>query len=163
VQLGGAHAFEPAQFDGWFDGWSHTRHRLSDNRIMQTCRTLTQSVDAEWRAVYDFVIDPNNLPRWAPNFARSVSESSDGWSVETDTGTVGIRFEPINDLGVADHWVTIEPGVEIHNAVRVIANGRGAEVTFTFFQTPDLNDDDFAGAADLVTADLAMLRTLLER
>ena len=82
--------------------------------------------------------------------------------VDTDESSVGIRFEPENRLGVADHWVTIEPEVEVYNALRIVPNGEGTEVVFTFFQTPDLTEADFVAATDIVAADLQTLKSVLE-
>jgi len=119
-------------------------------------------VDVDPTDAYHFVVDPRNLPRWARGFARSVRESAGGWIVETAEESVPIRFQSHNSLGVADHWVTIRTGAEVYNAVRIVGNGDGAEVVFTFFQTPDLTDADFEAAAGLVAADLQTLKALLE-
>ena len=125
-------------------------------------RTVSVSVSVDPTDAYHYVVDPRNLPQWARGLARAVRESSAGWTVDTGEGPVPIRFEPHNSLGVADHWVTVETGDEVYNAVRIVANGDGAEVVFTFFQTPDLDDAGFETAARLVAADLQMLKTILE-
>lgn len=125
-------------------------------------RTLSVSVHADPIHVYEFVIDPQNLPRWAPGFAHAVQRTPSGWMVDTGDSSVGIRFEPENRLGVADHWVTVEPDVVVYNALRIVPNGDGTEVVFTFFQTPDLTEAALVAAADLVAADLQTLRSVLE-
>jgi hypothetical protein len=44
----------------------------------------------------------------------------------------------------------------------VVADGNGSEVVFTLRRRPGMTDEEFARDADLVAADLARLRQLLE-
>jgi len=46
--------------------------------------------------------------------------------------------------------------------MRVIANGDGAEVLFTLFQSPGVADDQFRRDVELVESDLQTLKGLLE-
>jgi len=123
-------------------------------------RTITVSIDCPPDRVYDFVSNPSNLPRWS--FFEAVTETDDGWVVQTPDGPVGFRFLEANRLGVLDHRVTLPSGVEIQVPMRVIPNGRGSEVLFTLFRAPDMTDQDFASDATQVIADLTKLKTLLE-
>jgi hypothetical protein len=51
----------------------------------------------------------------------------------------------------------------MHNPMRVVANGDGAEVVFTLFQRDGMSDDEMARDAAMVSRDLAALKALLER
>lgn len=129
---------------------------------LMAARTLSISIECPPREVYEFILDPENLPKWARGFARSVTSSPDGWIVETSDGPMGVAFADRNQFGVADHAVTVKPGLEILNPVRVLANGDGSEVLFTLFRLPDVSEDAFAKDVALVSADLQTLKALLE-
>jgi len=45
---------------------------------------------------------------------------------------------------------------------RVIPNGNGSEYVFTFFQAPDISDDDFARQGQALKKELGVLKGLLE-
>jgi hypothetical protein len=130
--------------------------------MVRNSRTLTVSIDRAPADVYAFVADPTTLTRWAGGLARSVRRDGDRWVVEMPQGAVGFRFVGDNDLGVLDHVVTIAPGVEILNPMRVVPNGSGSEVLFTLFQLPGMLDQEFAEDAALVQHDLETLKRVLE-
>ena len=125
-------------------------------------RTLSVSIDRPPAEVYAFVADPTNLTQWAGGLARSVTRAGDGWVVEMPQGPVGFRFVAENTLGVLDHIVTIAPGVEILNPMRVVPNGTGSEVLFTLFKLPAMLDHEFAADATMVQHDLESLKRVLE-
>lgn len=77
-------------------------------------------------------------------------------------GSVGFRFVSRNELGVLDHVVTIGPGVEILNPMRVVPNGTGSEVLFTLFKLPAMLDHEFAADAAMVQHDLETLKRVVE-
>jgi len=125
-------------------------------------RTVSVSIARTPEEVYEFIITLENLPRWAPAFARSVTKSGNEWMVETSDGPMRIQFVARNPFGVADHRVTVHPGLEILNPMRVLANGDGAEVLFTLFQAPDTSAEKFAADSGLVERDLQTLKRVLE-
>jgi hypothetical protein len=126
-------------------------------------KTLTVSIDAPAKQVYDFAVNPENLPRWATAFVRSVKRVAGEWIIEAMDGTeVGVRFVPRNELGVLDHAVRLPSGQEITSHMRVIPNGSGSEVIFTLFQSPGMSDDDFARDAGMIQRDLQTLKGVLE-
>jgi hypothetical protein len=126
------------------------------------CRILSVSIECAPERVYAFVRNPENLPRWAGGLGTAVRKSGDGWIVETAGGPLGLAFASDNDLGVLDHRVTIAPGVEVLNPMRVVANGSGSEVSFTLFQLPGMTAEKFAEDAGLVERDLKTLKKVLE-
>jgi hypothetical protein len=125
-------------------------------------RTLSVSIARDPDAVYAFIATPPNFPQWAPSFARSVRPNGAAWVVETPEGPMDLAFVPLNPFRVADHSVTVRPGLTILNPIRVLANGDGAEVLFTLFQTPNMTLEQFATDAAMVESDLQALKRLLE-
>jgi hypothetical protein len=82
--------------------------------------------------------------------------------VQTADGPRKIAFVRPNDLGVADHYVTVKPGQEVFVPIRVLRNGTGSEVVFTLFQLPGMSAEKFAEDARLVESDLRTLKAVLE-
>jgi hypothetical protein len=113
-------------------------------------------------AVYEFIARPENLPQWAAGLAQSeIARDGDAIVADSPMGRVTIRFVPRNDLGVADHEVTVPSGETVYNALRVIPHPYGSEVVFTLRQL-NLSDEAFEQDAALVLADLTRLKALLE-
>jgi len=113
--------------------------------------------------VYAYASNPANLPRWAPGLGHSVEEVDGQWFVDTPAERVRIAFGPRNDLGVLDHYVTLNSGAVISVPMRVIADESGSEVVFTVRRRPGMTDAEFKADGDAVAADLARLRRVLEQ
>lgn len=125
-------------------------------------KTLSVSIECPPSRVYAFVSSPENLPKWAATFCRSARRSEGEWVVETPGGPMRMKFVGQNDFGVLDHYVTVQPGIEILNPMRVVPNGSGSEITFTLFQLPGMSTEQFAEDAALVQRDLRALKKMLE-
>jgi hypothetical protein len=126
-------------------------------------RHIATSIDRPARAVYAFIADPTNLPSWAHGLANADVELVDGtWTVESPMGTVTVRFTPPNDLGVADHDVTLPSGEVVTNPLRVVPNADGCDVVFTVHRRDGMSDAELDADVAAVTEDLATLRSLLE-
>jgi len=126
-------------------------------------RTISVSIDRDWREVYDFASIPGNFQRWASGLGRRFEKSGEEWVAEDPDGrTIRIRFSRPNEFGVLDHVVTLE-AIEILIAMRVVPNATGAEVMLTILQLPDMTEERFAADAAAVQRDLAALKRLLER
>lgn len=126
-------------------------------------RTLSITIAHPPQKVYEFVSNPENLPRWAAGLCKSVRKSKAGWIAETPQGPMQIRFAEKNDFGVLDHFVTLASGAEVYVPMRVVPNGSGSEVIFTLFKTPDMSDKQFAEDVGLVGRDLETLKSVLEK
>jgi hypothetical protein len=50
----------------------------------------------------------------------------------------------------------------VHNALRVVSNGSGAEVMFTLLRQPGISKEQFDSDADWVQKDLIALKKRLE-
>jgi uncharacterized membrane protein len=129
---------------------------------MRPSRTVSVSIGRPPQDVYDFVVDPQNLPRWAAGLGRSVSTVNGRWIVQTSAGPMGIRFVDRNDAGVLDHVVTLASGEEILVPMRVVRNQTGSEVMVTVFRLPGMSAEKFVEDVSLVQRDLDTLRSTLE-
>lgn len=126
-------------------------------------RILHVGIDRDWREVADFVMDPANMSTWAAGLGSGLTRDGDDWIADGGPiGQVRVRFAPKNDLGVADHVVTMETGLVVHNALRVTPNGDGAEVAFVLLHRPDMDAAAFEADAAHVEKDLATLKAVLE-
>ena len=124
--------------------------------------TISVSIDRNLADVYGFVSEPENFPRWAAGLGSNFQQAGEEWSAaDPDGHLIRIRFAPRNDFGVAGHTVSSNAG-EILNAMRVIANGTGAEVIFTLLRRPQMSDEIFAADAAAIERDLKALKAMLE-
>jgi len=112
--------------------------------------------------VYEYAVDPANLPEWAPGLGSAVENVEGQWFVETPMGRVGFAFVEHNAYGVLDHEVTLPSGEVIYNPMRVVGDGDGCEAVFTLRRSPGMSDEEFARDAEAVAGDLARLKTIVE-
>lgn len=112
--------------------------------------------------VYGFVADVANLPRWAAGLGASFHREGDALVAQGPLGRVTVRFVDRNALGVLDHQVVLASGRAFSNAMRVVPNGRGSEVTFMVVRQPGMSDAEFAADRGAVERDLRTLRDLVE-
>ena len=124
-------------------------------------RHIAITIDRPVAAVYDYIADPANLPHWAAGLSTGIVQEGERWICESPMGSVIVRMAPRNDLGVVDHWVSVD-GTTYYNPMRVLECGTGAEVVFTLRRAPGMTDVGFEGDAALIAADLATLRRILE-
>ncbi|WP_225308523.1 hypothetical protein [Hypericibacter terrae] len=66
-------------------------------------RTVSISIDRDWRDVYAYASVPQNFANWASGLGSGVERSGEEWSAQGPEGPVRIRFSPPNDFGVLDH------------------------------------------------------------
>jgi hypothetical protein len=131
------------------------------SRLRQV-ETLTVSIERPPQDVYRYVANPANLPRWASGLAGGIETVKGEWIAASPLGPVKLRFAVPNDVGVLDHYVTLPDGAEVYVPMRVVANGSGAELSFTLFRLPEMTDEKFREDAQWVRRDLARLKTILE-
>lgn len=125
-------------------------------------RIIHIGIERDWHDVYAFAAKPENMPRWASGLAAGLEPDGDEWVAHGALGNARVRFTPRNDLGVLDHLVTLEAGVQVHNAMRVVPNGSGAEVMFTLLRQPGMSKEQFDSDAEWVQKDLNALKAQLE-
>jgi hypothetical protein len=83
-------------------------------------RHISEWIDRPADEVYEYALDPANMPQWAPGLGSSVEKVDDQWFVETSEGRVGFAFVRRNEYGVLDHYVTLPLGEVVYNPLRVI-------------------------------------------
>jgi hypothetical protein len=127
-------------------------------------RNITVSIHRSPADVYAFVTNGENIPRWAAGLGKQLRRADGGeWVAEGPLGSVRVRFAEPNQLGVADHDVTLSTGATVHNPIRVLPNGAGSSVIFTLMRLPGVSAQRFEQDANAVEKDLKTLREILER
>jgi hypothetical protein len=129
---------------------------------LREARFISIGIRRDWRAVYDFLAEPLHFNDWAAGLGHSLHLENGCYVGQGPAGPISIRFSPRNDLGVADHWVTVAPGVEVDVPLRVIPDGAGSLVALTLFRQPGMDEASLAADAAAVEDDLAALKKLLE-
>lgn len=124
---------------------------------------LSIVIERPLTAVYQYAVDPANLPQWAAGLASTTVDQVDGqWVADSPMGRVTVSFAEHNVFGVLDHVVTLPSGESVYNPLRVIAYGDASEVVFTLRRQPGMSDEQFNQDADAVRADLGSLKRVLE-
>jgi Polyketide cyclase / dehydrase and lipid transport len=124
--------------------------------------TKSVSIDATPAKVFQFLADPQNLPRWAVGFAQAIRPDGSGWVVTTSGGPIALQIDADGRHGVVDYHLSPAPGVEWLAASRVVARGKGSEYMFTQFQASAMPDATFEQSIRTLAHELVVLKALLE-
>lgn len=131
---------------------------------MSETRVVTVTIDRPWKDVYETFWRPESFPEWASGLSGSnLTADGDRWTAEGPEGPVRIRFTPHNSFGVMDHWVELPDGHVVHIPLRIIANGKRAEVMLTLYRQPGMSDQRFADDEAWIRRDLKALKSLAEK
>ena len=128
-------------------------------------RTLSVSINSEPKAVYEFVLNLENLPKWAKMFCRSIKLLNGEWIAEILQEQSKVRITKRNDFGILDHYVKLlsSPNAdEVFVPMRVVQNGDGSEVIFTVFQLAGMAEERYAEDIRMVEQDLKNLKSIVE-
>jgi hypothetical protein len=128
--------------------------------ILSHSHTRSISIAADPAAVIAFLADPHNLPRWAPAFARSVTERDDQLLVDTGQGELPISLSVSQDRGTVDVLSAAEPRVGAFS--RVLPNGDGSEYLFTLLFAPDAEESAVEAQLAVVDQELEAVRAFCE-
>ena len=92
--------------------------------------------------IFDFFSNPKNMELGGA--IQSVQKSSDGWYTfdHTIAGKSKMKLAVDQEFKILDH-VFQGAGLEWNVYVRVIPNGNGSTVTWTFIKPDGLSDDQF--------------------
>ena len=106
--------------------------------------TVTTVVDAPHTAVFDFLADIENLPRWATEFARELKHERGDYKVVNGLGEFFFEIHADPATGVIDMLAgPTKDGLAVFPTRAVaLSDGRTA-YTFTMFQTPGMPDELF--------------------
>lgn len=128
---------------------------------MLQSKTVTISVERDWRELYEAFWRPEAFPLWAAGLSSSaLVRDGERWRSDGPQGPIRILFSAHNGFGVMDHWVDVGGGRSIYVPLRVVENGTGADVMLTLFRQPEMTDQQFRDDEALVRRDLSALRTL---
>lgn len=125
--------------------------------------TITISINRPPADVYEYLVEPLNLPTWTTGIDRMVHREGEDWVATTSVGELIFRYTPRNSYGVLDYSIRAvdEEGVHVV-PVRVFANGEGAEITLTHYQRSGMSDAEFDSEAEWIRTDFETLKALLE-
>ncbi|HEX6049919.1 MAG TPA: SRPBCC family protein [Gemmatimonadaceae bacterium] len=140
-----------------------TPHPILHSTVLRT-DTQTATLAAPPHDVFEFVADPENLPRWAVGFCRSIRRdetSADHWVVTTGTGDIIVRYVTDRAAGVIDFHLSLAPGFESVAYSRVVPNADGAEYIFTQLQPPGMPDEVFEAQVEALREELIVLQALV--
>ena len=126
-------------------------------------RHISVDIDRPAADVYAYAADPAHLPQWAPGLCTAIDRVDGRWVAASSTGPIVIDFAPPNPFGVLDHDVTLATGETVHNPMRVLPKGDGAEVVFTLRRRDGMTDADVERAAAAVRTDLVALKRIVEQ
>ena len=121
-------------------------------------KTFSIQIAADPKTVYAFTSDPENLPKWATAFCKSIKYVDSDWIMETNLGPAKVKFAEKNAFGILDHYVNPNPDVEVYVPMRVVPNQYGSELIFTLFKLPFMDESKFKEDIELVERDLDTLK-----
>lgn len=130
---------------------------------LKAVKHIGVSIDLPTERVYEFVSNPENLPKWASGLGGNIENVNGDWFAEAPIGRIQIKMAEKNPYGVLDHDVVFESGVTFYNPMRVVRNGGGSEVVFTLYQQAGMSEEKFAEDIEWVERDLKTLKELLEK
>jgi hypothetical protein len=129
---------------------------------MHTNRAETRSISiaAAPEAVLDLVGDARTLPRWAPDFARSIRPDGGHWVVDNGQQELRIDVRVARESGTVDFVSADDP--DRGAFTRVVANGAGSEYLFTSVFPDGTDAAAVAVQLAVIESELKTVRDLCE-
>lgn len=142
----------------------HVHDSTAGGRGMFESRILKITFAMPLEQAYDFMSEPRNVPAWTPIPAETfVHLGGREFAAELPGGPVVMRFAERNTLGVLDYWVTPKgSATSRYVPARLFANDDGCELHVVLMRQPGQTEEAFASQAEWITADLLVMKTLLE-
>jgi hypothetical protein len=131
--------------------------------MIYTAQFIHTSIHRPPVQVYEYAVNPENLPHWAAGLSGSIKKVNGEWIAESPMGSVKVKFADKNTFGVLDHEVTLPDGTKVLNPMRVLPNSEGSELVFTLFRRPKMSDKEFASDAAMIKKDLEKIKSILEK
>lgn len=130
---------------------------------MRASSVIKVAIGRPYDEVYQFLVDPRNLARWATSPGGGIRSRGDGtWLVEVPSGKIVMRFTPPNPWGVLDYRAQGGARGTDCIPVRLYPNGEGSELVMILMRRPEDSPERFDSDVTWVTSDLERLKTLLE-
>jgi hypothetical protein len=106
--------------------------------------TVTTVLDAPSEAVFEYMADIENLPRWATEFARELKHEGQDYKVVNGLGEFYFELRADPTTGVIDMFAgpTKDQMAVFPTRAVALPDGRTA-YSFTMFQAPDMPDELF--------------------
>ncbi len=124
-----------------------------------TSHATTAHYKATPEALFEFVSNIENLPKWATGFCKKIWKDGDDYKVETPMGEMFQRFEINQDLGIVDMYGGPTKDMMWCWPTRVTSDNMGGSVfSFTCIQMPDQADAEFEGQAITLVEELENIR-----
>ena len=122
--------------------------------------TRSISIAASPSAVFSFLADARNLPRWAPGFAGAVRPDGDRWVVTSGGTELAIVVRADAERGTVD--LLAGPAFDRGAWSRVLPNGSGSEYVFTLFFPDGTPAEAIENQMRVVEEELQTVRSLVE-
>lgn len=123
-------------------------------------RTITVTLAADRDAVFGYLADLQNLPRWASAFCRELWKDEKLWRARTPAGEDYLALLAHEQTGVIDLLIGQRPDEMTLFPLRVVRQPHGTVVVCTLFQAADWANEVFESyCASLTTG----LRGLIAR
>jgi hypothetical protein len=112
--------------------------------------------------VFAYLANFENLPAWAPEFAREVKVDNGEQKVVTPNGEIYMKIEADADLGVIDFYGGPTKEQMANFPVRVLTAPDGSTAAIlTIFQLPDVDDARFARQIEVLQQEAESLPGLI--
>jgi len=117
--------------------------------------TLSLSVSAPRGAVFNFLADIENLPKWATDWCESIALSRGRWWALTAEGEMVVDFETSAGTGVIDLRAGPLPESMLLTPIRVVPlSARRTLISITVIEAPDRGPEVFTQRCELWRAAL---------
>jgi hypothetical protein len=124
--------------------------------------TQTLVVDVPKETLFEFLANPENLPRWAVKFCHTIRPKDKAtWWVRGCLGEIPIRYSTDSRSGVIDYHVA-GPAGEGVIPTRVVPVGPRSAYVFTQAQPPGMTDESFHEQVENLKEELKVLKELME-
>lgn len=131
---------------------------------MKRSQAISVQIARPFDDVYAFLAKPSNFAKWGliPDEGMTHIGGRD-YLLQMPSGEAVLRFIEPNPYGVLDYWL-FPPGAEPGPAtsVRLVPNGEGSEFMILWLQREGHDDVKFQSEIDWLTADIGVLKSLLE-
>ena len=127
-------------------------------------KVIKITITRPFEDVYAFLGDLEKFALWASGVGRMLGQfAPNEWFVESPSGKKAkIRIVPLNEYGIADHFVNIDGMKEIYVPMRAIRNGNDTDVMITLFKSDDMSEEQYNADGAHIKNDLEALKNLLE-
>ena len=106
--------------------------------------TVTIVLPARWEAVFAYMANIENLPKWATEFARELKRENGDYKVVNNLGEFYFEIHADEDTGVIDMLAgPSKDELAVFPTRAVELPGGGTAYTFTMFQGPGMPDELF--------------------